>query len=66
VVHQSRDASGARRTVEIAEVVRGDDGPGTRRLCRWRPHAGGGFVWAPEAAAWLARLRTDCQRAAAP
>ncbi len=66
VVHQARDASGARRTVEIAEVVRGADGPGTRRLCRWRPESGGGFVWTPQAAAWLARVRTDAHRATHP
>lgn len=63
VVHQARDASGARRTVEIAEVVRGPEGPDVRRLCRWRPDAGGGFVWAPHAAAWLSRLQADAGRA---
>ncbi len=54
VVHQARDASGARRTVELAHVVRGPDGPEAVRLCRWRPGAAGGgrFVWAPGAAAW--------------
>ena len=64
VVHQARDASGARRTVEIAEVVRGPEGPDVRRLCRWRPEGGGGFVWAPHAAAWLARLEAGAARAA--
>lgn len=64
VVHQARDASGARRTVEIAEVVRGAEGPDVRRICRWRPDSGGGFVWAPHAAAWRARLDADAARAA--
>ncbi len=52
VVHQARDASGARRTVELAQVVRGADGPEARRLCRWRADGGGRFVWAPDAAEW--------------
>ena len=52
VVHQARDASGARRTVELAQVVRGPDGPEARRLCRWRGDGAGRFVWAPDAAEW--------------
>lgn len=64
VVHQARDASGARRTVEIAEVVRGDDGPDAHRLCRWRPSAAGdGFVWTPQAARWRAGVTRDATRA---
>jgi len=66
VVHQARDASGTRRTVEVAEVVRGPDGPDVRRLCRWKPEAGGGFVWSPHASAWLSRLQGEAARAAHP
>lgn len=63
VVHQARDATGARRTVEISEVVRGPDGPVTRRLCRWRPTAtGGGFVWSPAASRWRAAVGADAAR----
>ena len=58
VVHQARDASGARRTVEVSEVVRGPDGPVTLRLCRWRRSpSGGGFVWSPRASAWRTTAR---------
>lgn len=56
VVHQARDATGARRTVELAYVVRGPDGPEAQRLCRWRPDAGGRFVWTPDAAQWRRAL----------
>jgi pilus assembly protein CpaF len=64
VVHQARDASGARRTVEVSEVVRGPDGPVTLRLCRWRPSStGGGFVWSPRASAWRASVQADAARA---
>ena len=63
VVHQARDASGARRTVEIAEVVRGDEGPEARRLCRWRPEGGGGFVWSAAAARWREHVERDAGRA---
>ena len=63
VVHQARDATGARRTVEMSEVVRGAEGPITRRLCRWRPRAtGGGFVWTPEASRWRAAVEEDASR----
>jgi pilus assembly protein CpaF len=64
VVHQARDASGARRTVEVSEVVRGPEGPVTLRLCRWRPSpAGGGFVWSPRASTWRAAVDDDAARA---
>lgn len=56
VVHQARDASGSRRTVELARVVRGPDGPEATRLCRWRPDGGGRFVWTPDAAEWRRAL----------
>lgn len=63
VVHQARDAAGVRRTVEIAEVVRGPDGPEVRRLCRWRPSTdGGGFVWSPRAAVWRQAVDADAAR----
>jgi len=64
VVHQARDASGARRTVEVSEVVRGPDGPVVLRLCRWRRSpSGGGFVWSPRASAWRASVDDDAARA---
>jgi len=63
VVHQARDATGARRTVELSEVVRGPDGPDVRRICRWRPAEGGGFVWSPAAARWRDDVRRDARRA---
>ena len=65
VVHQARDASGARRTVEIAEVVRGDDGPEAVRICRWRPEGGGAFAWSPAAAEWRDAVQRDARRAVA-
>lgn len=63
VVHQARDASGARRTVELAEVLRGDEGPEVRRICRWRPEEAGGFVWSPAAARWRDDVQRDARRA---
>jgi pilus assembly protein CpaF len=63
VVHQARDADGARRVVEIAEVVRAPDGPTARRLCRWRPAATGGrFTWTPDAGPWRRSVHDDAQR----
>ncbi|MGA0068874.1 MAG: CpaF family protein [Miltoncostaeaceae bacterium] len=62
VVHQARDASGARRTVELAEVLRGHEGPEVRRICRWRPEGAGGFVWTPSAARWRDELQRDARR----
>jgi len=63
VVHQARDADGARRVVEIAEVVRSPDGPSARRLCRWRPAANGGrFTWTPDAGLWRRSVHDDAQR----
>lgn len=59
VVHQARDASGVRRTVEIARVVRGPDGPEAHRLCRWRAGGDGRFVWSPGAADWRRDLSRD-------
>ena len=65
VVHQARDAGGVRRTVEIAEVVRGADGPDARRICRWRSEPPGGFVWTPAAGRWRAEVTRDAARCAA-
>jgi len=63
VVHQARDADGARRIVEIAEVVRSAEGPSARRLCRWRPAASGGrFTWMPDAGPWRRSIEDDAQR----
>ncbi len=62
VVHQARDASGVRRTVEIAEVRRGPDGPQTRRLCGWRPSGGGRFTWNAGATAWRDAVMLDAAR----
>ncbi len=62
VVHQARDASGVRRTVEIAEVRRGPDGPQTRRLCGWRPGGGGRFTWNADATAWRDAVALDAAR----
>lgn len=60
VVHQSRDAAGARRVVEIAEVRRSGDGPVAVRMCRWRPGADGGrFTWSPDAVEWRQALEDD-------
>ena len=56
VVHQARGADGVRRSVELAEVVRGPDGPVARRLCRWHTDGGGRFVWVPDGVAWRERL----------
>ena len=63
VVHQARGADGARRVVEIAQVVRSPDGPAARRLCRWRPAADGGrFTWTPDATAWRHAVQHDAER----
>ena len=63
VVHQARGADGARRVVEIAEVVRSPDGPAARRLCRWRATADGGrFTWTPDATAWRRAVQHDADR----
>ncbi|MEI7794997.1 MAG: ATPase, T2SS/T4P/T4SS family, partial [Thermoleophilia bacterium] len=63
VVHQARDASGVRRTVEIAEVRRGPDGPRTHRLCRWWQGDGQGrFTWCADAGEWLSTVTRDARR----
>lgn len=63
VVHQARDASGVRRTVEIAEVRRGPDGPRTHRLCRWWQGDGQGrFTWRADAGEWLSAVTRDARR----
>lgn len=66
VVHQARDASGVRRTVELAEVVRGDDGPEARRICRWRPDGRGAFVWSASALGWREAVQRDARRVRVP
>lgn len=63
VVHQARDATGARRVVEIAEVRRSPDGPMAVRLCRWRPGPDGGrFTWSPQARDWRRSVDDDAGR----
>lgn len=66
VVHQARDASGVRRTVELAEVVRGDDGPEARRICRWRSEGRGAFVWTAAALPWRDAVQRDAHKARVP
>ena len=54
VVHQSRDATGRRRIVEIASVEPWDGAPRTRPLVRWLETDGGSGSWhhSPDAERW--------------